>query len=171
MLQVLFHSCRSKALRAGLLEADTAPCKVAVRLTEVAHAAVCIRQLRSSSIGAALRHAAHRHIAACRLSAAWPAASDTKKPKVFMCLFAGRLVSVRGTVVRVSGIRPLVVQMDFACSKCGTATSCSFPDGKFTPPQARCRASVVLLQPVPGCIPTGAWLARHAHMQWFPCWT
>ncbi len=59
VLQVLFHSCRSKALRAGLLEADMAPCKVAVRLTEVAHAAVCIRQLRSSSIGAALRRAVH----------------------------------------------------------------------------------------------------------------
>ncbi|KAK9824829.1 hypothetical protein WJX81_003431 [Elliptochloris bilobata] len=49
----------------------------------------------------------------------------------------GRLVSIRGTVVRVSGIRPLVVQMDFACGKCGATMTCAFPDGKFTPPQ-RC---------------------------------
>ncbi len=156
VLQVLFHSFRSKALRAGLLEADTAPCKVAVRLTEVAHAAVCIRQLRSSSIGAALRRAVHRHSAAFGRSAAWPAVTATMKPNVLTRLLAGRLVSVRGTVVRVSGIRPLVVQMDFACSKCGTATACSFPDGKFTPPQARCRARVVFLQPVSGCILPGA---------------
>ena len=47
----------------------------------------------------------------------------------------GRLVSIRGTVLRVSGIRPLVLQIDFACSKCGTTMTCPFPDGKFTPPQ------------------------------------
>ena len=56
---------------------------------------------------------------------------------------AGRLVSIRGTVLRVSGIRPLVLQMDFACSKCGTTMTCPFPDGKFTPPQVRhqCRSA------------------------------
>lgn len=54
-----------------------------------------------------------------------------------MC--AGRLVSLRGTVVRVSGIRPLILQMDFACARCGAVTTCRFPDGKYTPPQARRR--------------------------------
>lgn len=48
-------------------------------------------------------------------------------------------MSVRGTVVRVSGIRPLILQMDFACARCGAVATCRFPDGKFTPPQARRR--------------------------------
>ncbi|KAD4384396.1 hypothetical protein E3N88_24564 [Mikania micrantha] len=45
-----------------------------------------------------------------------------------------RLVSVHGTVVKVSTVKPLVVQMSFACTKCGTTISCDFPDGKFSPP-------------------------------------
>ncbi|KAK9079291.1 hypothetical protein SSX86_000962 [Deinandra increscens subsp. villosa] len=45
-----------------------------------------------------------------------------------------RLVSVRGTVVKVSTVKPLVVQMSFACTKCGTTIARDFPDGKFSPP-------------------------------------
>nr|XP_043613345.1 probable DNA helicase MCM8 [Erigeron canadensis] len=45
-----------------------------------------------------------------------------------------RLVSVRGTVVKVSTVRPLVVHMSFECTKCGTTNSRDFPDGKFSPP-------------------------------------
>ncbi|XP_076938678.1 putative DNA helicase MCM8 [Bidens hawaiensis] len=45
-----------------------------------------------------------------------------------------RLVSVRGTVVKVSTVKPLVVQMSFACAKCGTTFARDFPDGKFSPP-------------------------------------
>ncbi|XP_024985408.1 probable DNA helicase MCM8 [Cynara cardunculus var. scolymus] len=45
-----------------------------------------------------------------------------------------RLVSVRGTVVKVSTVRPLVVQMSFICTKCGTTIPRDFPDGKFSPP-------------------------------------
>ncbi|KAI3822612.1 hypothetical protein L1987_10207 [Smallanthus sonchifolius] len=45
-----------------------------------------------------------------------------------------RLVSVRGTVVKVSTVKPLVVQMSFACTKCGTSIARDFPDGKFSPP-------------------------------------
>ncbi|XP_059646933.1 probable DNA helicase MCM8 [Cornus florida] len=48
--------------------------------------------------------------------------------------YIDRLVSVRGTVVKVSTVRPLVVQMDFACPKCGTSITRNFPDGKFSPP-------------------------------------
>ncbi|CEG43827.1 dna replication licensing factor mcm8 [Plasmopara halstedii] len=46
-------------------------------------------------------------------------------------------VSVVGTVVRVSAIKPLVTRCDFVCAKCNEATSQAFPDGKFAPPQ-RC---------------------------------
>lgn len=45
-----------------------------------------------------------------------------------------RLVSVRGTVVKVSTVRPLVMHMTFSCTKCGTSISRKFPDGKFSPP-------------------------------------
>lgn len=47
---------------------------------------------------------------------------------------AGRLVSVRGTVVKVSTVRPLVMQMNFSCGKCGSVITRVFPDGKFSPP-------------------------------------
>ncbi|KVH90487.1 AAA+ ATPase domain-containing protein, partial [Cynara cardunculus var. scolymus] len=52
---------------------------------------------------------------------------------IFVCLLE-RLVSVRGTVVKVSTVRPLVVQMSFICTKCGTTIPRDFPDGKFSPP-------------------------------------
>ncbi|XP_020252648.1 probable DNA helicase MCM8 isoform X2 [Asparagus officinalis] len=48
--------------------------------------------------------------------------------------YIGRLVSVRGTVVKVSTVRPLVLQMEFECGKCGTNVPRIFPDGKFSPP-------------------------------------
>ncbi|XP_057778999.1 probable DNA helicase MCM8 [Salvia miltiorrhiza] len=48
--------------------------------------------------------------------------------------YIDRLVSVRGTVVKVSTVRPLVIQMCFSCAKCGTTMTCDFPDGKFSPP-------------------------------------
>ncbi|RLN05667.1 hypothetical protein BBJ28_00014505 [Nothophytophthora sp. Chile5] len=51
-----------------------------------------------------------------------------------------QFVSVVGTVVRVSAIKPLVTRCDFVCAKCNEATSCAFPDGKFMPPQ-RCENS------------------------------
>nr|XP_018628273.2 probable DNA helicase MCM8 isoform X1 [Nicotiana tomentosiformis] len=48
--------------------------------------------------------------------------------------YIDRLVYVRGTVVKVSTVKPLVMQMDFACTKCGTSITRDFPDGKFSPP-------------------------------------
>ncbi|KAJ8510005.1 hypothetical protein OPV22_000439 [Ensete ventricosum] len=50
--------------------------------------------------------------------------------------YIGKLVSVRGSVVKVSTTRPLVLQMEFACGKCGTVIDRVFPDGKFSPPAA-----------------------------------
>ncbi|KAL6142008.1 hypothetical protein ACLB2K_060292 [Fragaria x ananassa] len=45
-----------------------------------------------------------------------------------------KLVSVRGSVVKVSTVRPFVVQMDFDCGKCKTSITRMFLDGKFSPP-------------------------------------
>lgn len=48
----------------------------------------------------------------------------------------GRLVQVRGTVVRATPAQPLVTDMEFVCGKCGAAQRAAFPDGRFTPPPA-----------------------------------
>ncbi|CAN6581092.1 unnamed protein product [Malus baccata var. baccata] len=45
-----------------------------------------------------------------------------------------KIVSVRGTVVKVSNVKPFVVQMDFDCVKCKTSITRMCPDGKFSPP-------------------------------------
>ncbi|CAN0881363.1 Probable DNA helicase MCM8, partial [Linum grandiflorum] len=48
--------------------------------------------------------------------------------------YIDKLVSIRGTVVKVSTVRPLVVQMNFECEKCKSNILRVFPDGKFSPP-------------------------------------
>jgi len=48
--------------------------------------------------------------------------------------FLERFVAVKGTVIRVAGVRPLVKRMDFSCAKCGEVICKSMPDGKFAPP-------------------------------------
>ncbi|KAB2098290.1 hypothetical protein ES319_A01G228300v1 [Gossypium barbadense] len=48
--------------------------------------------------------------------------------------YIDKLVSVRGTVVKASNVKPLVTKMNFACEKCATEIPRSFPDGKFSPP-------------------------------------
>ncbi|KAA0044035.1 putative DNA helicase MCM8 isoform X1 [Cucumis melo var. makuwa] len=48
--------------------------------------------------------------------------------------YIDKFVSVRGTVVKVSTVKPLVVQMSFDCAKCKSHITRSFPDGKFSPP-------------------------------------
>lgn len=48
----------------------------------------------------------------------------------------GRLVSVRGTVVRATAPQPLVTTMEFVCGKCGAPRRAAFPEGRFTPPAA-----------------------------------
>ncbi|KAG5265875.1 hypothetical protein AALO_G00247300 [Alosa alosa] len=55
----------------------------------------------------------------------------------------GKYVAIRGTVVRVSNIKPLCTKMAFACNSCGDVQSLHMPDGKFTTPtkclQYECR--------------------------------
>ena len=51
-----------------------------------------------------------------------------------MAAHAGRLVTIRGTVVRASTIKPLVTDLDFACSKCGELVSQRLEDGIYQPP-------------------------------------
>ncbi|XP_068318869.1 probable DNA helicase MCM8 [Pyrus communis] len=48
--------------------------------------------------------------------------------------YIDKIVSVRGTVVKVSTVKPFVVQMDFHCVKCKTSITRMCPDGKFSPP-------------------------------------
>jgi DNA replicative helicase MCM subunit Mcm2 (Cdc46/Mcm family) len=47
---------------------------------------------------------------------------------------AGKLVTLKGTVVRCGPLRPLVTAMSFSCAKCGAAFRVTFEDGIFAPP-------------------------------------
>ena len=47
---------------------------------------------------------------------------------------AGKCVTIQGTVVRVSNIKPVVTTMAFKCPICQTVQTISLPDGKYTPP-------------------------------------
>lgn len=53
---------------------------------------------------------------------------------IFSRFMVDKLVSLRGTVVKVSTVKPLVVEMSFDCAKCKSSIKRIFPDGKFSPP-------------------------------------
>jgi len=54
--------------------------------------------------------------------------------------FVGKLVCIRGTVVRVGSIKPIVTAMDFSCSRCSAQFHEYFVDGKFHYPE-RCKTA------------------------------
>jgi DNA helicase MCM8 len=54
-----------------------------------------------------------------------------------MVVRAGKLATLKGTVTRMSHVRPLITEMDFICNKCGTPVPTALPDGRFTAP-TRC---------------------------------
>ncbi|KAA0711641.1 DNA helicase MCM8 [Triplophysa tibetana] len=55
----------------------------------------------------------------------------------------GKFVAIRGTVVRVSNIKPLCSKLAFTCNSCGDTQSVTLPDGKYSTPtkclQVECR--------------------------------
>jgi DNA helicase MCM8 len=48
----------------------------------------------------------------------------------------GRLVTLRGTVVRTSQVRPLMVEAAATCGKCGETVRVPLPDGRYAAPRA-----------------------------------
>ncbi|XP_067900466.1 DNA helicase MCM8 isoform X1 [Heterodontus francisci] len=46
----------------------------------------------------------------------------------------GKYVALRGTVVRVSNVKPFCTRMAFTCNTCGDIQSLPLPDGKYTLP-------------------------------------
>ena len=46
----------------------------------------------------------------------------------------GKLVTIRGTVTKISPIKAIYTQMNFICMRCKNTTSVRFSDGVFTPP-------------------------------------
>uniref|UniRef100_A0A8D2JBJ3 DNA helicase MCM8 n=1 Tax=Varanus komodoensis TaxID=61221 RepID=A0A8D2JBJ3_VARKO len=46
----------------------------------------------------------------------------------------GKYVALRGTVVRVSNIKPICTKLAFICNSCGNVQSFPLPDGKYTLP-------------------------------------
>ncbi|KAJ3083726.1 DNA replication licensing factor mcm8, partial [Quaeritorhiza haematococci] len=49
----------------------------------------------------------------------------------------GKFISLRGTIVRVSSVKPIVSQMSFQCTTCNTSQTLIFTDGKYKQP-TRC---------------------------------
>lgn len=49
--------------------------------------------------------------------------------------YVGKFIAVRGTVVRVSIVKPMVKSMVFECIKCGYRDRTNVPDGKYIPPE------------------------------------
>lgn len=47
-----------------------------------------------------------------------------------------RLVTIRGTIIRATPVRPMVTSMTFICAKCGAPKDVEFPDGRFVQPQS-----------------------------------
>ncbi|KAJ1263271.1 hypothetical protein BS78_09G170800 [Paspalum vaginatum] len=54
--------------------------------------------------------------------------------KKLKAAFIKKLVTVHGTVLKVSTVKPLVLQLKFLCMKCGGKINRIFCDGKFSPP-------------------------------------
>lgn len=59
----------------------------------------------------------------------------------------GKFVSVKGTVIRVSTIKPVLIEMKFLCAKCGFETLQRMIEGKFEAP-VYC-SQVCASQPLP----------------------
>jgi DNA helicase MCM8 len=58
----------------------------------------------------------------------------------------GQFVTVRGTVVRMSGVRPIVRRMNFECARCGEIQAIALQDGKFNAPSKclQCKAKTMV---------------------------
>ena len=71
-------------------------------------------------------------------------------PQTNTCMPVGKLVTLKGTVVRASTVKPLVRKLDFSCPKCGCTFTEELQDGIFKPPNAcrgdGCRAKYFLPQ-------------------------
>lgn len=59
--------------------------------------------------------------------------------------YYGKYVALRGTVVRVSNIKPLCTKMAFLCAACGEVQSLSLPDGKYNLPTKVIACSLFIL--------------------------
>ena len=71
---------------------------------------------------------------------------------------AGKLITVRGAVIRASPIRQLINSMEYACTRCGCRQRCTFPDGATTRPLTcsdGCRSRT--FTPILGSARTVAW--------------
>ncbi|KAI9500629.1 MCM8 protein [Coemansia spiralis] len=54
--------------------------------------------------------------------------------KALKSSLVGKLVTVRGTIVRTSPIKPLLVQAQFSCLRCGASQVVKIVEGRYEPP-------------------------------------
>lgn len=62
------------------------------------------------------------------------AVRDLKKISKNKTSFPGKLVSIKGTVVRVGSIKPLCTRLAFTCLGCGTIHGVTQTEGRYTVP-------------------------------------
>ncbi|GAB6026064.1 DNA replication licensing factor mcm8 [Chamberlinius hualienensis] len=76
-------------------------------------------------------------------------------------IYIGKLVTINGTVVRVSDISPMVMKMPFKCGTCGIIQTVVFPEGKFTIPTScttrECRGRTFIPEDKSNLIETVDW--------------
>ncbi len=51
-----------------------------------------------------------------------------------LIIIEGTFISLRGTIVRMSSVKPLVKQMAFTCTNCLQTQTSKFSDGKYAIP-------------------------------------
>eukprot|EP00158_Paraphelidium_tribonemae_P000974 Partr_v1_DN23777_c1_g1_i1_m52997 putative minichromosome maintenance complex component 8 len=52
----------------------------------------------------------------------------------------GNLVSIHGTIVKASSVRPMITQLAFACSQCSEVTVVDLREGRYAMPSGKCPA-------------------------------
>jgi hypothetical protein len=144
-----------KTLALPLLAMEQTP-EVMVRLVNHGPSEMHMRQLKSSTIGACAAAGAQRPPQACGCRGQGVAAGSTccwqLATHALLCapahasglVLAGKLATVKGTVVRMSHVRPLMVEMTFSCNRCGCTMGMPLADGRYTPPTACGGARVCL---------------------------
>ena len=90
--------------------------------------------LALSSIARARELALHQSTVYARISSRFVGLPERVPIAALNSGCLDHFVAVRGTVVRVGPVRPLVTRMEFRCGKCGEAIIRKLSDGRFSPP-------------------------------------
>lgn len=104
--------------------------KINIRLYNYPESMIALKNLKAASIG----NVPYRFSCCFQYIQVNLAYLIRKVKSILSYFMIDKLVSLRGTVVKASTVKPLVVEMSFDCAKCKSSIKRIFPDGKFSPP-------------------------------------